>query len=154
MSAGDALDRLARDAARFADEWPRDGADLIAERMVSALRADTGGDGRFSHVPDGCRRRRRHRRVRLRRRGRCRLQGCGRGWNTEPAVTSSRRPPGKALRTPYGPRARVKVSGMAAKRTWTSNVGRAVDAAADDARARLAESSGGDRWPTKNSPSA
>ena len=45
---------------------------------------------------------------------------------------------GRALRTPYGPRARVQVSGMAAKRTWTSNVGRAVDAAADDARARLA----------------
>jgi hypothetical protein len=137
MSAGSGLDRLAANAARFADEWPRDGADLIRTRMDAALKADTGGDGRFSHARMGA--------------GAVDVSASSGGAQVSAGGSSgvwtwlehgtrghtSNANPRSALRTPYGPKARVKVGGMAAKRTWTRNVAPAIAAATADAKARL-----------------
>jgi hypothetical protein len=137
VSASDALDRLARDAARFADEWPRDGAHLIQTRMESALRADTGGDGRFSHSKMGAG----TVDARTASGGASVAAGGSNGvWTWLEDGTrghTSQAATGHALRTPYGPRQKVKVGGMKAKRTWSRNIGRAVDEAAAAARQRL-----------------
>ena len=47
MSATAALEALARNAERFASDWPRDGARLIEDEARAQLYRDTG-DGRFS----------------------------------------------------------------------------------------------------------
>ena len=52
MSATSALEALARDADRFADEWPRDAARLVEDEARRQLLRDTG-DGRFSRSHDG-----------------------------------------------------------------------------------------------------
>ena len=52
MSATSALEALARDAERFADDWPRDGARLIEDEARRQLFRDTG-DGRFSRSTMG-----------------------------------------------------------------------------------------------------
>lgn len=137
MSASDALDRLAKGAARFADEWPRDAADLIAQRMTTALRADTGGDGRFTNSKMGAG----TVDAKTAAGGASVAAGGSQGvWTWLEHGTrghTSQAAPGHALRTPQGPRAKVKVRGMRAKRTWSRNIGRAVDEAKADAKARL-----------------
>ena len=63
----------------------------------------------------------------------------GRGCSTAPAPHTVNAKAGGFLRTPYGPRRKVNVSGMAAKKTWDKGAGKAVDAARRDAAAAFVE---------------
>jgi hypothetical protein len=129
VAAAAALGRLARDVARFADDWPRQGAEVAAGVLRSQLAADGGGT--FSKAPGMSAR------VEVRPgAGSAEVVGVGGGWtwlqNGTRAHSVAARG-GGFLRTPYGPRRTVHVEGMAAKNTWTNGAGRAVDAARRDA---------------------
>ena len=119
MSASTALNELARDATRFADDWPGRAADLIGQEARQQLMRDTG-DGRFSRsnmsagrvdVDD--------------RRGTADVTARGGVWTwleegtRAHTVTAGA---GKVLSTPYGPRPAVRVRGLTARRTWTRAV--------------------------------
>jgi hypothetical protein len=138
VAAAAALGRLARDVARFADDWPRQGAEVAAGVLRSQLAADGGGT--FSKAPGMSAR------VEVRPgSGSADVVGVGGGWTwlqdgTRPHTVNAKA--GGFLRTPYGPRRRVNVSGMAAKGTWDKGAGRAVDAAARDAAAAFSKAVG------------
>ena len=128
----------ARDVARFADDWPRHGAEVAAEIVTAALAGD--GGGRFSNAP--------HMSARVEVRGgngSASAVGVGGGWTWLEHGTRSHTVNAKGggfLRTPYGPRRKVEITGMPAKRTWTRGAARAVDAARKDAAAQLAKAVG------------
>jgi hypothetical protein len=122
-SGGATVRQWARDIGRFADDWPAQGADVLARAVQDQLRADTGGDGGFSRgrnlgradvtVDPG--------------RGQAEVAGSGSMavWTmlehgTRPHEVRAGR--GRVLATPYGPRPYVRVSGMRPKRTWTRGV--------------------------------
>ena len=138
MTAAAALDRLARDVARFADDWPRQGAEVAAGVLRGQLAADGGGS--FSKAPGMSAR------VEVRPgSGSAEAVGVGGGWTWLQDGTRSHTVNAKAggfLRTPYGPRRTVNVSGMAAKNTWGKGAGKAVAAAARDATAAFSKAVG------------
>ncbi|HKV67682.1 MAG TPA: hypothetical protein VJN72_06300 [Gaiellales bacterium] len=50
MSSGAATVRQwSADIQRFVDDWPAQAAEVLARAVDERARADTGGDGRFSH---------------------------------------------------------------------------------------------------------
>ena len=119
MSATSALEALARDAKRFADDWPRDGARVVEDEARRQLYRDTG-DGRFSRSRMG-----RGQVVVRASSGSADVQARGGVWTwledgTRAHETRARA--GKVLRTPYGPRPAVRVRGMSARHTWTRAV--------------------------------
>lgn len=134
--AGDGLRRLAQRAESMQREWPRDAAVVVERAVTGQLRSATG-DGALS-------------------------RGRDLGWATvevdarpgSAAVTAGGSMAvwaiiergteghivdageGRVLRTPYGPRRRVSVSGAPGKRTWSRGVAEAmprVRASAGDA---------------------
>lgn len=136
--AADAITGLARDVRRFADDWPRHGAEIAADVVSAALAAD--GGGRFSNAP--------HMSARVEVRGgggSADVVGVGGGWTWLQHGTRAHTVTAKGggfLRTPYGPRRSVNVEGMAAKRTWDRGAARAVDAATRDAATQFAKAVG------------
>ena len=130
MSATDALSQLARDAARFADDWPRTGARLIETEATRQLLRDTG-DGRFSRSRMG------RAQVAVRAgSGSADVTARGGVWTwledgTRAHETRARA--GGVLRTPYGPRPVVRVRGVRARRTWTRAVAASLPKAERDA---------------------
>ena len=123
MSASSALDQLAREAARFADDWPRHGARLIEDEAKAQLYRDTG-DGRFSRSRMG------RGQVNVRAsKGSADVEARGGVWTWLEEGTrahETRARAGGVLRTPYGPRPAVRVRGVHARRTWTRAVTVAV----------------------------
>jgi hypothetical protein len=139
-SAAAAIRSYADDVRRLADEQPAAGAALLAETIDAALRADTGGDGGFSHgqgmgraTVDV-----------LTRSGSADVIGAGsRGvWAILEHGTRGhevRAGRGGFLRTPYGPRRAVNVSGVAARRTWTRANERALPLIENETERRFAQ---------------
>lgn len=142
MSLGAPLERLAKDAKRFADDWPREGAAIIERAVMSELAAAPGGGavggiGRATVTVEASA-------------GSADVSGDGsmrvwswleNGTRAHPiAAASTRR--SDALSTPYGPRRRVTVAGWRARRTWTAGVARADPLVVRDAEARLAKLGG------------
>lgn len=121
MSAGDPLRKIARDASRFEAEWPLAGARIIAAEASRQAASATGGDGRLSRwksigaatvdVSGG--------------NGQATVTGQGGLWSvlengtTAHEAAAASASPRDALRTPYGPRRRVRVKGVPGKNTWT-----------------------------------
>lgn len=128
MAAGDGLRRLAKRAERMEREWPRDAARDLERVVTGNLRAATG-DGALSHG---------------RRMGKATVDVHGSAgkatveaggsmavWaiieaGTKPHTVRAGR--GGVLRTPFGPRPAVTVSGAPARRTWTRGVARGMPA--------------------------
>jgi len=126
--AGDGLRRLAQRAERMEREWPRDAADVLERAVTGQLRSATG-DGALSHGRDMGR-------ATVVARG-----GAGKAtveaggsmavWAIIQSGTSGhtvRAGAGRVLRTPFGPRRQVTVSGAPGKRTWTHGVARGMPA--------------------------
>jgi len=124
VSSGAAtVHQWAREIQRFADDWPAQGADVLQRAITSQLQADTGGDGGLSHA---------------RNLGRANVEVDAAAGSADINGSGSmavwvmlehgtrahdvRAGRGRVLRTPFGPRTVVRVSGMAAKRTWTRGV--------------------------------
>jgi hypothetical protein len=140
--SADPIRAWARDVQRFADDWPADGIAVVDEAITARLRADTG-DGGFS---------------RGRRMGRATTRITKASGSAEVVADGSRAvwtiledgtaahdvvaPSGGFLRTPYGPRRRVHVSGVRARRTFTLGAETGLDAAARDAETRWARIGG------------
>jgi hypothetical protein len=135
-SGAGTVHQWARDIERFADDWPAQGATVLQRAVEQQLRADTGGDGGLSHARD------------LGRAsvdvdpGRASADVLGAGsmavWVMLEHGTRGhdvRAGRGRVLRTPYGPRRVVHVSGMAAKRTWSSGVQAGMPQVARDGEA-------------------
>lgn len=124
MSSGAATVRQwVRDVQRFADDWPAEGADVLADAVERQLRADTGGDGRFSRDRSGGRAT-----VEVDAgRGQADVTGAGsmgtwaileHGTRSHDVAAAE----GRALSTPHGPRRSVRVSGVRPRETWTRGV--------------------------------
>lgn len=128
MSAAAELRAAAESVRRFGGEWVRDASGLIAESIDAQLRADTG-DGRLSNAHgygavD----------VQVTVTGdSATVRNAGDkvvwGWLEDGTNAHVVRARGRALRTPVGPRRSARVSGMAAKQTWTKGNDRGLDAA-------------------------
>ena len=134
MSATSALEALARDAARFADDWPRTGARLIEDEAKAQLYRDTG-DGRFSRSRMGA-----GQVVVRASSGSADVVARGGVWTWLEEGTrahETRARAGGVLRTPYGPRPVVRVRGVRARRTWTRAVASSMPRAERDAQARF-----------------
>lgn len=134
MSLGAPLVRLARDADRFAKDWPHEGAVIIERAVTAELRSAPGG----GNVPGV---------------GRATVEvessagsadvsaaGSMRVWSwvengTRAHDVNAR--PGGYLRTPYGPRRRVHVSGWRATGAWSNGIQSADAAVMSDAMSRL-----------------
>lgn len=119
-SAAASIRGYASDLRQFADDEPRQGAEMLADAIEARLRADTGGDGGFSHGREMGRAT-----VDVRASaGTADVIGAGSRavWAILEHGTAShdvhaRR--GGVLSTPHGPRRSVHVSGVAARQTWT-----------------------------------
>lgn len=140
-SAGDSLRRLAIRAERMTQQWPNAAAALVERAVTAELRSATGGDGALSHDKGGGRAT-----VMTRRRGQgaATVEAAGSigTWailqrGTRPHTVNARR--GKVLRTPYGPRRTVRVSGVRGRRTWTQGVDDGLPQARASARAAFRE---------------
>lgn len=125
----------ARDVQRFADDWPAQGAEVLAAVVDAQLRADTGGDGAFSRDTAG-----RADVDTTTGRGEADVVGAGAMgvWailehGTGGHEVRARR--GRVLATPYGPRPVVRVSGVRPRRTWSRGVERGMQAVERDATA-------------------
>ena len=141
MSSGSATIRgWGRDIQRFEREAPRDAIAEVEDAVAQQLRRDTGGDGGFSHG-------RNLGRASLRvtaRPGEAELEAAGslRVWGILQGGTSgheTRARKGRLLRTPYGPRPAVRVSGVKARETFT----KAAQAGLKDAQRELERAWGG-----------
>jgi hypothetical protein len=138
VAGADVIRGWAQDVKRFADDWPRQGGDVLARDVTAQLRADTGGDGRLSHDRRG---------------GAADVQvtasagqadvvGAGNmgTWAILETGTKSHTTTGRGLRgvvrTPYGPRRTVNVSGVPGRQTWSRGIDQGMGAVeADAARA-------------------
>lgn len=110
------------DIKRFVDDWPTQGAEVLARSVDDALREATG-DGGFSHgtelgrasveVEGG------RTTADVVAAGSARVWGILEGGTTAHEVKAK---PGKVLATPAGPRRRVRVGGVRPRRTWTRGV--------------------------------
>jgi hypothetical protein len=132
--SADPIRAWARDVQRFADEWPAAGIGVVDDAITNRLRADTGGDGGFSR---GRRMGRATTRI-VKATGSAEVvaDGSRAVWTILEDGTSSHdvvAPSGGFLRTPYGPRRKVHVSGVPARRTFTAGAEQGLDAAARDA---------------------
>src|SRR5690348_6185709 len=119
--AGDSLRRLAQRAERMERQWPADAAAQV-ERVVTADLRSATGDGALSRLSGG-----RATVVVRRSAGGATVEAGGnRGlWailerGTKPHTVTAKR--GRLLRTPAGPRPRVQVSGVRARKTWSQGV--------------------------------
>ena len=129
-----ALRDLARGVQSFVEDWPRAGAEESARAITKRVQRDTGGDGGLSGA---------------RELGRATVEvdassgeatisagGSMSIWAMIESGTSSHeiraRGSGRraVLRTPYGPRRTVRVSGTRGRRTWTEGSEDGLDAAA------------------------
>jgi hypothetical protein len=138
VAGADTIRGWADDVARFADDWPAKGAEVVDEAITQRLRADSG-DGRLSHDKGGGRATTRI----IKSSGSADVVADGsRGvWGileggTRPHTVDAGK--GHALRTPKGPRRIVKVSGARGKRTFTEGAQRGLEQAAKDAEAQWA----------------
>jgi hypothetical protein len=127
----------ADDVHRFADDWPAQGARLVDDSIRRRLNADAG-DGGLSH---GRNMGRATTRINVRD-GDAEVvaDGSRRVWGILEGGTSAhvvRAAPGRMLRTPFGPRPSVRVSGVRARRTFSEG--------ADDGLAR-AEQDASSAW--------
>lgn len=125
--------RVAADVRRFDRDAPGDAIDVVDDEITRQLRADTGGDGSLSHgrglgtasttVTKG--------------KGEAEVAASGsmRVWGIVERGTSAHTVdagPGRAVRTPYGPRRRVHVGGAAGRDTFSASCGRGMDRAAKE----------------------
>ena len=125
MSLGAPLRRLARDAAQLADDWPRQGAEIVERAVTQELaqapgRGNVSGIGRATIEVDASP-------------GQATASAAGSmvlwSWLEngtsahDVAAASTRRT--DALSTPYGPRRRVRVRGWRARSTWSRGLARA-----------------------------
>lgn len=128
----------ADDVRRFADDWPADAAELVDDAITQRLRADTG-DGGLSHGRAmgraTTRITRRDGEATVEADGSMRVWGIIEGGTTPHTVTAG---PGRLLRTPYGPRSRVRVSGVPARHTFTEGAEKGLSEAAKDAESAWA----------------
>lgn len=132
MSGAATVRGWAKDVKRFADDWPRQGGDVLKRAVDAELRGDTGGDGAMGTL------------------GRASVEVTARPAEADVVGAGSRavwaileggtrahtvtgKGPRGLLRTPYGPRRRVNVSGAPAKRTWSRGVERGMAAVEADA---------------------
>ena len=118
MTVAARLHRAASICRQVAQELPGEAAEAARPELESVLRSDTGGDGRLSNLSGGSAT------VQVSGgAGRADVEAGGnRGaWRILESGTRAHeiRARGKALRTPYGPRRVVNVSGARAKRTWS-----------------------------------
>lgn len=120
--AGDALRRLATRAERMERQWPTDAAALVERAVTDHLRSATG-DGALSHDKGGGRAT-----VTVRRRGGSATVEASGSMGVWAIVQNGTRAHdvvakrGRVLRTPAGPRNRVRVSGVRGRRTFTRGV--------------------------------
>jgi len=139
---------IARKVEEFGAYWCRHSGDLVAQQITNQLRADTGGDGRLSNARLG------PADVRVKATAKAAyIKNSGSkvvwAWLEEGTGTHTISPKGRgrgrrrALRTPYGPRARVTVSGMKPKQTWTKGNERGMAAAERDATYQFGRMLGG-----------
>jgi len=138
VAAADTIQGWGRDVRRFADDWPARGAELVDEAILARLRADSG-DGSLSHDRRGGRATTRI----IKASGSADVVAAGnRGvWGileggTRPHTVTAAK--GRTLRTPYGPRREVRVSGVRGRHTFTEGAARGLDLAAKDAEAQWA----------------
>jgi hypothetical protein len=129
----DTIRDFGRDVRRFADTWPADGIELVDKAITDRLRADTG-DGGLSH---GRNMGRATTRITARKGeatvdadGSRRVWGILQGGTSTHTVTAR---PGRFLRTPYGPRRQVTVTGVRARRTFTEGADKGLADATKDA---------------------
>jgi hypothetical protein len=129
----------ADDVRRFADDWPADGARIVDEAVRRRLNADTG-DGGLSH---GRNMGRATTRINVRG-GEAEVvaDGSRRVWGileggTSPHVVKASR--GRMLRTPFGPRPSVRVSGVRPRHTFTEGADDGLARAARDAESAWAK---------------
>ena len=123
----------ADDVRRFADDWPAQGARVVDDAIRRRLIADSG-DGGLSH---GRNMGRATTRITVRS-GDAEVvaDGSRRVWGILEGGTSPhvvRAAPGRMLRTPFGPRPSVRVSGVRARRTFTQGADDGLTRAAQDA---------------------
>lgn len=136
MSLGAPLDRLARDARRFADDWPREGAAIIERSVAARLRqapggGSVGGIGSASVKVDAS-----PGSADVSADGSMRLWSWMENGTRAHAIAAASTRRRDALSTPYGPRRRVKVRGWRAGHTWTAGVAAADPLVVRDAVAR------------------
>lgn len=129
-----------RDIQRFEREEPRSAIRVVDDAVRQQLQRDTGGDGGFSH---GRNLGRATTRV-TSRAGEAEVAAAGslRVWGILQGGTSgheTRASRGRLLRTPYGPRPSVRVSGVRARETFTTGAQEGLD----DARQELERAWGG-----------
>lgn len=121
-SAGDSLRRLATRAERFERQWPDEAAAVVERAVAGQLRSATG-DGAFSHG-----RKMGRATVAVRRHGKTTVvsaDGSRAVWAILERGTRAhdvKARAGKVLRTPNGPRAKVHVSGVKGRRSWSKGV--------------------------------
>jgi hypothetical protein len=140
MSAAPVIRGWARDITRFGVVAPGEVIDVVDEAIVDQLRRDTGGDGAFSL---GRKLGKATTRVTARpgeavvaASGSRSVWGILEGGSTAHTVKAKR---GKLLRTPYGPRPSVRVSGVPARHTFQ----RGAETGLDKAEAELERMWGG-----------
>jgi hypothetical protein len=144
VAAGGMFRQVAADLQRFSREWPPQGAAVLEREATQRVRAATGGDGRLSHA-----RGRGPATVRVKKAaGTAEVAADGdRGvWAILEYGTSThvvRAKPGKLLRTPYGARRQVTVSGVRAKRPWDTAMASGEPKVMRDAERRFAQIVGG-----------
>lgn len=122
--------RVAADVRQFADRAPGEAIALVDDAITAQLRADTG-DGSFSHGPDlgraTTRTTKRQGEAEVQADGSRRVWGILEGGTSGHTVTASA---GRVLRTPFGPRRSVTVSGVAARETFTKSCAKGMEEAA------------------------
>ena len=142
MAGADTIRGWARDVQRFADDWPADGITVVDRAIVDRLRADTG-DGGLSHGRNMGRATTRITKgsseASVAADGSMRVWGILEGGTSPHVVRAAR---GRMLRTPYGPRAEVRVSGVRARHTFTLGADKGLDDAVRDAEAAWARVGG------------
>ena len=143
MGAAAEFRRLADDVRRFADDWPAEGAKVIERETLDQLNAATGGDGRLSNARGYGRAT-----VKVARRSGSAVvsaEGDKTIWAWLEEGTGTHRVSagrGRFLRTPYGPRRSVVVSGMRPKKPWDKAMAAAEPKVAADAEKRWAQVGG------------
>jgi hypothetical protein len=142
VAGADDIRGFGRDVRRFADDWPAHGIGVVDDAIEQRLRADSG-DGALSHDRGGGRATTRIVKgsatadvVADGNRG---VWGILEGGTRPHTVTAGR---GRLLRTPYGPRRSVNVSGVRGKRTFTLGAERGLEDAVRDAEAQWAKVGG------------
>jgi hypothetical protein len=140
MSGAADIRAWGEDIQAFARDAPGDAIRVVDQAIRDQLQQDTGGDGALSHGRDLGRA---TTQVRARD-GEAQVDAAGslRVWAILESGTSGhevRAPRGHFLRTPYGPRPSVRVSGVPGRETFT----RAAQSGLEDAQHELERAWGG-----------